>query len=157
MVAGATLVGACVLFLTASPQRALQLAMVDAPAADVRVGVALGFPEDPDDPDVDERVAATARDASGAITEASAMLIEPFGDLPTTTTVWVSSVMRYLPPDGGPLRLSYLAELDDPDARGTLASGRWPAAPGEAALPTSAARALGLDVGSTTSLALTAG
>ena len=126
MVAGATLVGACVLLLTASPQRALQLAMVDAPGADVEVGVALGFPEDPDDPDVDERVAATARDASGAVAEASALLTRPFGDLPTTETTWISTVMRYLPPDGGPLRLAYLAELDDPrgarDARlGALA------------------------------------
>ena len=39
------------------------------------------------------------------------------------------------------------------DARGTLVAGRWPDAPGEVALPTSAARALGLDVGSTTTLA----
>ena len=58
--------------------------------------------------------------------------------------------MRYLPPDGRPLRLAYLAELDDPDARGTLVAGRWPDAPGEVALPTSVARALGLDVGSAT-------
>ena len=123
MIAGATLVGACVLFLTDTPQRALQLAMTDAPAADVQVGVALGFPEDPDDPDVDERVAATARDASGAVAEASAMLVRPFGDLPTTETAWTSTVMRYLPPDGGPLRLGYLADLDDLDARGTLVVG----------------------------------
>lgn len=152
MVAGASVVGTCVLLLTASPQRALQLAMVRTPAADVEVGVALGFPEEPDDPDVSELVAATARDASGAVAEASAMLTAPFGDLPTTTTTWTSTVMRYLPADGRPLRLAYLAELDDPDARGTLAAGRWPDAPGEAALPTSAARALGLDVGSATTL-----
>lgn len=153
MIAGAALVGACVLLMTASPQRALQLAIVRTPVADVEVGVALGFPEDTDDPEVSERVAATARDASGAVAEASAMLVEPFGDLPTTTTTWISTVMRYLPPDGRPLSLAYLAELDDDDARGTLVAGRWPDAPGEAALPTSAARALGLDVGSATTLA----
>ncbi|WP_156374080.1 permease [Cellulomonas sp. Leaf334] len=153
MVAGASLVGTCVLLLTASPQRALQLAMVRAPVADVEVGVALGFPEEPDDPDVSERVATTARDASGAAAEAVAMLTDPFGDLPTTTTAWSSTVMRYLPADGRPLRLAYLAEPDDRDARGTLVGGRWPDAAGEAALPTSAARALGLDVGSTTTLA----
>ncbi len=153
MIAGASLVGTCVLLLTASPQRALQLAMVHAPGADVAVGVALGFPEDPDDPDVSERVAATARDASGAVAEASAMLTGVFGGLPTTETAWVSTVMRYLPPDGGPLRLGYLAELDDRDARGTLETGRWPAATGEVAMPTSAARALDLDVGSVTTLA----
>ncbi len=153
MVAGAGLVGACVLLMTASPQRALQLAMADAPAGDVQVGVALGFPEDPDDPDVDERVAATARDASGAVAEASDLLTSPFGDLPTTETVWTSTVMGYLPPDGGPLRLAYLAELDDLDSRGTIVSGHWPAAADEVALPTSTARALGLDVGSSTSLA----
>ncbi|MEZ0448047.1 ABC transporter permease [Cellulomonas sp. ICMP 17802] len=152
MVAGSALVGACVLLLTASPQRALQLAVVHAPADDVGVGVALGFPEDPDDPDVDERVAATSRDASGAIAQASGLLRAPFGDLPTTQTTWLSTVMRYLPPDGGPLRLSYLAELDDREARGTIVSGRWPAAAGEVALPVSAARALGLAVGSPTSL-----
>lgn len=152
MIAGASVVGTCVLLLTASPQRALQLAMVRTPVADVEVGVALGFPEDPDDPDVSERVAATARDASGAVAEAQAMLTAPFGDLPTTTTSWTSTVMRYLPPDEGPLRLAYLAELDDREVRGTLATGRWPDAPGEAALPTSTARALGLDVGGATTL-----
>ncbi|GIG20624.1 hypothetical protein Cch01nite_13480 [Cellulomonas chitinilytica] len=157
MVAGAALIGACVLLTTASPQRALQLAIVRAPAADVQVGVALGFPDDPDDPDVTERVAATARDASGAVADATALLTAPFGDLPATVTTWTSTVMRYLPPDAGPLRLAYLAELDDPDARGTVASGRWPTAAGEVALPTSTARALGLDVGSTTTLAATPG
>ena len=85
------------------------------------------------------------------------MLTDPFGDLPTTTTTWSSTVMRYLPADGRPLSLAYLAELDDRDARGTLVAGRWPDAPGEAALPTSAARALGLDVGSVTTLAETQG
>lgn len=153
MVAGAALVGACVLLMTASPARALQLSMVHAPGADVQVGVALGFPEDPDDPAVGERVAATARDATTAVAEASALLTGPFSDVPTTETSWSSTVMQYVPPDGGPLRLSYLAELDDPVARGTLATGRWPAAAGEVAVPTSAARALGLDVGSVTSLA----
>ena len=156
MVAGSALVGACVLLLTDAPQRALQLAMVRAPGASVEVGVALGFPEDPDDPDVDERVAATAKDASGAVAEASDLIVAPFDGLPTTATSWSSSVMRYLPPDGGPLRLAYLAELDDLDARGTLVSGRWPTAPGEIALPVTAARALGLDVGSTTGLAAAA-
>lgn len=157
MVAGSALVGACVLLTTASPQRALQLTMVRAPAADVEVGVALGFPEDPDDPGVGERVAATARDAAAAVAEASSLITAPFGDLPTTETAWTSTVMRYLPPDGGPLRLGYLAELDDPGVRGTVVEGRWPAAAGEVALPTSAARALGLDVGGATSLAATAG
>jgi hypothetical protein len=131
--------------------------MVRAPGDDVQVGVALGFPEEPDDPDVDERVAATARDASGVVAEASALLTAPFGELPTTETVWSSTVMQYLPPNAGPLRLGYLAELDDPEARGTIASGRWPSAAGEVALPTSAARALTLDVGSSTSLAATPG
>ncbi|MBO9555153.1 FtsX-like permease family protein [Cellulomonas sp.] len=157
MVVGSALVGTCVLLTTAAPQRALQLTMVRAAQEDVAVGVALGFPEDPDDPDVGERVAATARDASDAVAQASSLLTAPFGDLPTTRTTWTSTVMRYLPPDGGPLRLAYLAELDDPDARGTVASGRWPDAPGEIALPTSAARALGLDVGSATTLAEVAG
>ena len=157
MIAGATLVGACVLLLTDSPQRALQLAMVRAPGPAVEVGVALGFPEDPDDPDVDERVAATARDATAAVADASGLLAAPFGALPTRETVWTSTVMQYLPPDGGPLRLAYLAELDDLDARGTLVAGRWPTAPGEVALPTTAARALGLDVGSSTALAASPG
>jgi hypothetical protein len=157
MVAGAALVGACVLLNTASPQRALQLTMVRAPGDDVQVAVALGFPEEPDDPDVDERVAATARDASGAVSQAADLLRAPFGDLPTTETVWTSTVMQYLPPNGGPLRLGYLAELDDREARGTLALGRWPTAAGEVALPTSAARALTLDVGSSTTLAATSG
>lgn len=153
MVAGSALVGVCVLLVTASPQRALQLTMVGAPARDVEVSVALGFPEDPDDAGVDERVAATARDASEAVAKASALLRSPFGDLPTTQTAWTSTVMQYLPPDGQPLRIAYLADLDDPAMRGTLAAGRWPAAPGEVALPTSAARALSLDVGSSTTLA----
>ena len=60
MVAGSALVAVCVLLTTAAPQRALQLAMSDAPAADVQVAVALGFPEDVDDRDVDPLVAATA-------------------------------------------------------------------------------------------------
>ena len=126
MVAGAALVGACVLLMTASPQRALQLAMADAPGDEVQVGVALGFPEEPDDPDVDERVAATARDASGAVAQASDLVTSAFGDLPTTQTVWTSTVMQYLPPDGDPLRLAYLSELDDLDARGTVVSGAGP-------------------------------
>ncbi|MGW6129752.1 FtsX-like permease family protein [Cellulomonas sp. NPDC055163] len=153
MVAGSALVGVCVLLTTAAPQRALQLAMAAAPEPDVQVGVALGFPEEPDDPAVDSLVAATARDASEAVATASALLTEPFGDLPTAQTAWRSSVMRYLQADGGDVRLGYLAELDDPDARGTVVSGRWPAGPGEVALPVSAAGALGLDVGSTTALA----
>ena len=111
------------------------------------MSVALGFPEDPDDAGVAERVASTARDASDAVAKASALLRSPFGDLPTTQTAWTSTVMQYLPPDGQPLRIAYLADLDDPAMRGTLAAGRWPAAPGEVALPTSAARALSLDVG----------
>ncbi len=157
MVAGSALVGVCVLLTTAAPQRALQLAMAGEPAADVQVGVALGFPEDPDDADVDPLVAATARDASQAVATASALLTEPFGDLPTTLTAWTSSVMRYLPGDGGPVRLGYLAELDDPDARATLVAGRWPTTAGEVAVPASAAGALGLDVGGTTSLSADAG
>ncbi|MDC7120636.1 hypothetical protein OMK64_03705 [Cellulomonas fimi] len=157
MVAGSALVGVCVLLTTAAPQRALQLAMSDAPAADVEVAVALGFPEDADDPDVDPLVAATARDASDALATATALLTTPFGDLPTTRTTWASSVVQYLPADSGPVRLGYLAELDDPDARGTVVAGRWPAARGEAALPVAAATALGLDVGSTTALAAEAG
>lgn len=157
MVAGSALVGVCVLLTTAAPQRALELAMSDASPADVQVGVALGFPEDADDPDVDPLVAATARDASDAVATATGLLTAPFGDLPTTQTTWTSSVMQYLPADGGPVRLGYLAELDDPDARGTVVSGRWPSAPGEAALPVAAAGALGLDVGSTTTLAAEAG
>ncbi len=106
---------------------------------------------------MDERVAATARDATAAVADASALLAAPFGALPTRETVWTSTVMQYLPPDGGPLRLAYLAELDDLDARGTLVAGRWPTAPGEVALPTTAARALGLDVGSSTALAASPG
>ncbi|QHT55742.1 hypothetical protein GXP71_06370 [Cellulomonas sp. H30R-01] len=157
MVAGSALVGVCVLLTTAAPQRALQLAMSDAPAPDVQVGVALGFPEDADDPDVDPLVAATARDASDAVATATALLTAPFGDLPTTRTTWASSIMQHLPADGGPVRLGYLAELDDPDVRGTVVAGRWPTAPGEAALPVAAAGALGLDVGSTTTLATEAG
>ena len=39
MVAGSAVVGVCVLLMTSSPQRALQLAIVGAPAADVQVGV----------------------------------------------------------------------------------------------------------------------
>lgn len=153
MVAGSALVGVCVLLTTAAPQRALELAMADAPTTDVQVGVALGFPEDPDDEDVEPLVASTAREPSEAVATASALLTEPFGDLPRTVTTWTSSVMRYLPPDGGPVSLGYLAELDDPDARGTLATGRWPTATGEVALPTSASAALGLDAGSSTGLA----
>lgn len=153
MVAGSALVGVCVLLTTAAPQRALELAMADAPTTDVQVGVALGFPEDPDDEDVEPLVAATAREPSEAVATASALLTEPFGDLPRTVTTWTSSIMRYLPPDGGPVSLGYLAELDDPDARGTLATGRWPTATGEVALPTSASAALGLDAGSSTGLA----
>ncbi|AEE46026.1 hypothetical protein [Cellulomonas fimi] len=157
LVVGSSLVGVCVLLTTAAPQRALQLAVARVPASDVEVGVALGFPEDPDDPDVDPRVAATSHDPAAAVATATALLTEPFGDLPTTTTTWTSSVVRYLPPDGGPVRLGYLAELDDPDARGTVVTGRWPDASGEVALPDAAARALGLGVGSTTSLAADAG
>ena len=61
--------------------------------------------------------------------------------------------MQYLPRDGGPLRLAYLADPGDAAAHGTILSGRWPVAAGEVALPTSTARALALDVGSTTTLA----
>ena len=157
MVAGSAVVGVCVLLATAAPQRALQLAVVGAPAADVRVGVALGFPEEPDDPEVDERVAATARDAGGAVAEASALLTGPFGQLPTTVTAWTSTVMQYLPSDDGSLRLAYLADVGALDAAGGIVSGRWPAAAGEVALPESAARALRLDVGSSTSLAAAPG
>ncbi|WP_426593773.1 FtsX-like permease family protein [Cellulomonas sp. McL0617] len=153
MVAGSALVGACVLLVTASPQRALQLAIAGAPHADVQVGVALGFPEDPDDPTTDPRVAATAREPAAAVARAAALLTAPFGHLPTTTTTWTSTVMQYLPPDGGALRLSYLADLDDPDARATITSGRWPVAAGEVAVPASAAGVLRLAVGSSTALA----
>ncbi|MDM7854988.1 FtsX-like permease family protein [Cellulomonas alba] len=157
MIAGSALVGACVLLTTASPQRALQLAMVHAPDPDVQVSVALGFPEDPNDSSIDARIAATARDASAAVAQASSMLTKPFGALPTTLTTWTSTVMEYLPDTGDALRLGYLAELDDRDARGTLTAGRWPTAPGEVALPASSAQALRLPVGSTTSLAATGG
>lgn len=157
MVVGSALVGVCVLLTTAAPQRALQLALADAPAADVEVRAALGFPENPDDPDVDPLVAATAQDPSDAVAAATSLLTAPFGDLPTTRTIWTSSVLRYLPSDGGPVRLGYLAELDDPDARATLVTGRWPAATDEVALPTTAAGALGLDVGSTTTLSADVG
>ncbi len=157
MVAGSALVGVCVLLTTSSPQRALQLAIVHAPAADVQVGVALGFPEDPDDPAFDKQIAATARDATGAVAQASALLTGTFGHLPTTVTTWTSTIMQYLPADGGPLRLGYLADPGDAAAHGTLLSGRWPVAAGEVALPTSASRALGLEVGRTTTLAATPG
>src|SRR3954464_12851941 len=84
MVSGSVLVGVCMLLTTSSPQRALQVAVVQAPAADVQVGVALGFPEDPDGPLVDKRVAATARDSAKAVAQASALLTGSFGQLPTT-------------------------------------------------------------------------
>ena len=157
MVAGSALVGVCVLLTTAASQRALQLAIVHAPAADVQVSVALGFPENPDDPAVDKRVAATARDATGAVAQASALLTGTFGHLPTTVTAWTTTIMQYLPEDGGPLRLAYLADLGDAAAHGTILSGRWPVAAGEVALPTSTARALALDVGSSTTLAAAPG
>src|SRR3954454_12592733 len=157
MVAGSALVGVCVLLTTTSPQRALQLAILHAPVADVQVGVALGFPEDPDDPAVDKRVQATARDATGAVAQASALLTGTFGHLPTTVTAWTSTVMQYLPQDGGPLRLAYFADPGNAAAHGTILSGRWPVAAGEVALPTSTARALSLDVGSSTTLAAAPG
>ncbi|ROS24019.1 FtsX-like permease family protein [Cellulomonas sp. PhB150] len=153
MVAGAALVGVCVALTTAAPQRALQVAVVDASAADVQVGVALGFPDGTDDSEVDARVTATAQDPSAAVAQASALLTGTFGDLPTTVTTWSSTIMQYLPVTSGPLRLAYLADLDVPDARGTVVAGRWPTAPGEVALPVTAAKALGLDVGSSTTLA----
>ncbi|MBD8058212.1 permease [Cellulomonas sp. JH27-2] len=152
MVAGSALVGVCVMLTTASPQRALQLAVVRAPAADVQVGVAIGFPDDPADT-VDELVATTARDPHEAVAQATSLLTGVFGLLPTTTTTWSSTVMEYLPSGGGGLRLGYLADLDDPATRATLVSGRWPDAAGEVAVPATAAKALRLDVGSATSLA----
>ena len=158
MVAGSALVGACVLLTTASPQRALQLAIVHAPAADVQVGVALGFPEDPDDPDVDKRVAATARDASGAVAQASALLTGTFGHLPTTETAWTSTVMQYLPPDGGPLRLGVPRR---PRRRGRARDARCRGAgPPRRARWRCRRRRHGrsaLDVGSTTTLAAAPG
>jgi hypothetical protein len=157
MVAGSALVGVCLLLTTVSPQRALQLAIVHAPAADVQVGVALGFPDDPDDPAVDKRVAATARNASGAVAQASALLTGTFRRLPTTLTAWTSTIMQYLPKAGGPLRLAYLADPGSAAAHGTIVAGRWPVAAGEVALPASTARALALDVGRSTTLAAAPG
>ncbi|RHA38813.1 FtsX-like permease family protein [Cellulomonas rhizosphaerae] len=153
MVAGSALVGVCVLLTTASPQRALQLAIVHSPDADVQVGVAIGFPDGTDDTDVDARVTATAADPSAVVAQASSLLTGTFGDLPTTLTTWSSTIMQYLPSGGGSLRLAYLADLGVPDERGNLVDGRWPTARGEVAVPESAAKALGLDVGSSTTLA----
>ena len=153
MVAGSALVGVCVALTTAAPQRALQLAIVHASAADVQVGVAIGFPDGTDDTAVDARVTATAQDPGAAVAQASSLLTGPFGHLPTTLTTWSSTIMQYLPTGTGPLRLAYLADLDVPDARGTVVDGRWPTAAGEVALPITAAKALGLDVGGSTTLA----
>ena len=158
MVAGSALVGACVLLTTASPQRALQLAMVRAPAADVQVGVALGFPEDPDDPAVGR---ARRGDRAGRL----------HGRRPGVGPAH-RSVRE--PPDD--------RDRVDVDGHAVPAARRWPAAPGlprrarrprpragrsrpgagppqraRWRCPTSAARALGLDVGSTTSLAAAPG
>ncbi len=157
MVAASALVGVCVLLTTITPPRALQLAIVHAPAADVQVGVALGFPENPDDPGVDERVATTARDATGAVAQASELLTGTFGQIPTTVTAWTSTIMQYLPVDGRPLRLAYLADPGDAAAHGSILAGRWPVSAGEVALPTSTAHALALDVGSSTTLAAAPG
>ena len=153
MIAASALVGVCVLLTTVTPPRALQLAIVHAPAADVQVGVALGFPENPDDPAVDPRVAATARDATSAVAQASDLLTGTFGQIPTSVTAWTSTIMQYLPTDGRPLRLAYLADPGDAAAHGSILSGRWPVSAGEVALPTSTAHALALDVGSSTTLA----
>jgi hypothetical protein len=157
MVAASALVGVCVLLMSVAPPRALQLAIVHAPAPDVEVGVALGFPEHPDDPGVDKRVAATARHPAGAVTQASTLLTGTFGHVPTTVSAWTSTVMQYLPADGRPLRLAYLADLGDASAHGTLLSGRWPVAAGEVALPSSTARALALGVGNSTTLSTAPG
>lgn len=153
MVVGSALVGVCVALTTAAPQRALQLAIVRAPDADVQVGVAIGFPDGTDDSEVDARVTATAQDPSAAVAQASSLLTGPFKQLPTTLSTWSSTIMQYLPTGSAPLRLAYLADLGLPDARATVVAGRWPAAAGEVALPVVAAKALGLEVGGSTSLA----
>lgn len=138
VVAGTTVLGLCVLLLTAGERATLDAALRAT---------------SPDDVVVRAELTVVGGDPV-AIADRAADLVEGRLDaVPTTTTTWVTSGLRALP--GAATRMAYLAGVTtDLADHATLTSGRWPGAsaptaggPLEAVVLDPTASALGLAVG----------
>ncbi|BAL87528.1 putative permease [Actinoplanes missouriensis 431] len=125
---GATLLGTCALLVTRTADRALEVAASGTSAADAAVTA--------------YTVTIADEDAAEVAADTRALLTESLAPFPIRTTGRASSVLRSLPQGAG-----YLSAVEDLPSTAELSSGRWPAAPGEAAVLETTARQLGLQPG----------
>ncbi len=139
MTAGLTLLGLGSLLLTVSEEQALQTEVRRLPPEDTEVAAYL--------------VQVANGDAIGVRRDAQRVVERTLAPFDSRTSSGAVSVMRRLGSD----RLAYLASSDDLAERARLLSGRWPTSSSrgddlEAAVPETAARRLGLSLGSRISL-----
>ncbi|QIG41576.1 permease [Nocardioides anomalus] len=129
-----SLLGVCALLLGPTQDRAFHGGVLSLAPADVDVTAYVV--------DLDSADLTSSRD------DAEALVREVLGGLDPTVTSSATSRMRQLADGSG---LGYLATGDVED-RAEVVDGRWPAGPGEAALPVPAAERLGLAVGDAVTL-----
>lgn len=145
VVAGATLLGVCTLLLTTAQEQTLASAVRSTPREDVAVTASLT---------ITEPTSGDVADASAVVEETTALVARAVSPFTPEVSVWLTSAMQYLPTtQGGSPRLAYLLDADTVADHAELDAGRWPRpvdaeAPREVTVPASAARLLGLDVGS---------
>jgi hypothetical protein len=138
--------GACLLLLTAGDQRALSLAVARADGTEADGGADLASVVV-----LADSFGDTKPDAKQVLPLVRSSLLAAAAPYPATVTTWTSSTSFFL--DGPDVRRGYLVEADTITANAHLDSGTWPepATTGElisAAVPRTAADALGLTVGS---------
>ena len=138
---GATVLGVCVLLVTQSSERALEVAASRASPADVEVTAYTGT--------------VAGRDARSVAADSRQILASSLAPFSATTTGRAVSEMRLLPEAAGApdaTAVAYLAGMEDLASHADLTAGRWPraAADGswEAVVLESTARQLGLAPGS---------
>ncbi|MDP9795677.1 hypothetical protein J2S43_004189 [Catenuloplanes nepalensis] len=133
---GVTLLGVCALLITRTGERAVETAAARATADDTSVTA--------------YTVTVGGKDARSVMDDSGAVLTEALAPLPVTLTTRTSTLLRPLPtmPKGGAFpSQGYLSALSDLDSRVELLDGRLPRTGYEAALLSSTATLLGLEVG----------
>ncbi|GGK91429.1 hypothetical protein Sme01_53770 [Sphaerisporangium melleum] len=113
---GPTLLGACVLLVTRTADRALETAAARATTGEIEVTA--------------YTVTVRGPDARSVAADTRTVLTSALAPFPSTTSTRVSSAMRWLPAaragkNGVPAE-SYLSAVQDLPARARLTAGRWP-------------------------------
>ncbi len=147
LVVCATLVGLGAVLVTAGSDRALSASLADV---DGERGSG--------SPDLSSVIVATNTLAGGqplaadhAVDVTRSALLAAAGQYDATVSIWAATPLLFIPGDS--VRKAYLLDADTATENGALLAGAWPAATGastplQVAIPSTAAVALGLGVGS---------